>query len=364
MEDQKALVNHRMDYGLTCTNVNHGLANALSMLLAYGVREDSRNGPVLVLPATIIVRHMFPQNCVLQSPLRNANPFFHHMEALWMLAGRNDLIFLTHYVKKMAEFSDDGETLWGAYGYRWRRFFGYDQLEWLIDELQSNPNSRRAVLQMWNAWDGQERGRFEDGTAVPCDLYIAGHGGRDVPCNTAAYFKIRDGKLDMTVTNRSNDVWWGMFGANMVHFSYLLQYMAMRIGVPVGEYRQFSDNAHIYTDIVNPDNIPEISVDLQKHDPYIDPNRDKWAPLPFLDAGERPDDWEGDLEIMLSGEPDYGKFRTSFFRGVSYPLWSAWQAKKHGDKFSAMQNARMINDPYWRIACLNWLQQNIGGGLK
>ena len=48
----------------------------------------------------------------------------------------------------------------------------------------------------------------------------------EIPCNTAIYFKVREGKLNMTVSNRSNDVIWGTFGANVVHMSILQEYVA------------------------------------------------------------------------------------------------------------------------------------------
>ncbi|MGK3946522.1 thymidylate synthase, partial [Streptomyces caeruleatus] len=69
-------------------------------------------------------------------------------EALWMLNGNNNLDYLLWFNSKFGEYSDDGETLHGAYGHRWRQYFGYDQLEWIIDELTNNPASRRCVLQM------------------------------------------------------------------------------------------------------------------------------------------------------------------------------------------------------------------------
>ena len=48
----------------------------------------------------------------------------------------------------MRDFSDDSETLWGAYGWRWKKYFDKDQLEIIIDMLRRNPNDRRAVLQI------------------------------------------------------------------------------------------------------------------------------------------------------------------------------------------------------------------------
>ena len=50
----------------------------------------------------------------------------------------------------------------------------------------------------------------------------------------------------MTVCNRSNDMIWGLLGANAFHFSFLHQVMAESIGVPMGYYYQFSNNAHFY----------------------------------------------------------------------------------------------------------------------
>jgi hypothetical protein len=54
--------------------------------------------------------------------------------------------------------------------------------------------------------------------------------------------------LDMTVTNRSNDLIWGCLGANYVHFSFLQEYMATKLGVEVGTYYHFTNNLHVYTE--------------------------------------------------------------------------------------------------------------------
>src|SRR5690606_5311325 len=160
-------------------------------------------------------------NRVLFNPERDCNPFFHLFEAMWMLAGRNDLAPLQYFVSTFGQFSDDGKTLNGAYGYRWRNAesshevinedYGglgtvpgievdrVDQLNVIIEELRKNPDSRRCVLQMWNVQD---------------DLMKISKSA-DVCCNTNCYFLITDGKLDMTVCNRSNDMVLGMLGANL-----------------------------------------------------------------------------------------------------------------------------------------------------
>lgn len=219
-------------------NVNHALRSGLEHLLDKGLRTDSRNGAVIRAPEPVCTVYERPWERILWLSLRDCNPIFHFLEAAWMLAGRNDVGFPSRYAKQLAEYSDDGKTLNAAYGHRWRVHFGYDQLRVIINELKSNPDSRRCVLQMWDGGDGEG---FETS-----ELYKATHGCKDTACNTATYFEVLDGKLNMTVTNRSNDVIWGAYGANAVHFSILQEYMASSIGVAMGRYEQISNNYHVY----------------------------------------------------------------------------------------------------------------------
>src|SRR6185312_12020720 len=115
---------------------------------------------------------------------------------LWMLAGRRDVAWLARFNQRMATYSDDGVVFNAAYGYRWRRQFNlataaggnaHDQLGVIVDLLRADPDSRRAVLQIWDA---------------EADLGVA---SKDLACNTQAMFKVRDDRLNMTVSNRSND---------------------------------------------------------------------------------------------------------------------------------------------------------------
>jgi len=140
-------------------NVNFALAGGLSTLLQHGVEQSSRNGPVIVAPAPVTTVTHRPDERVLSLPGRNENPFFHFVESLWMLAGRNDLAALTPYVSRMAQFSDDGgKTQPGAYGHRWRRHFDRDQLAWAIQRLRKDPNDRRV-----GHWDVGSEGRHRRG---------------------------------------------------------------------------------------------------------------------------------------------------------------------------------------------------------
>ncbi len=235
-------------YEITANNPEHALYLGLRALTAHGKLEGSRNGPVLAMQGPTIFKYLKPYQRVLFSPLRNANPFFHLMEALWMLAGHNDLEFPASYTKTLELFSDDGKTVNGAYGYRWRQHFGYDQLDVVIKELSINPTSRRCVVAMWDAHDDATVGDQREQIGYEGDLKRAVSGGKDVPCNTHVYFRIVNGELDMTVCNRSNDAVWGAQGANAVHFSLMQEYVARSVGVKLGAYYQFANNYHVYTE--------------------------------------------------------------------------------------------------------------------
>ena len=103
-------------------NVNDALLLGLDLFQdPRNFREqESRNGTTYEALEPVTTVYEKPWERVLLLKIRDANPFFHFIEGLWMLAGRKDLAPLTRYVKSMEDFSDDGETLWGAYGWRWR----------------------------------------------------------------------------------------------------------------------------------------------------------------------------------------------------------------------------------------------------
>ncbi|MEK3885735.1 thymidylate synthase [Paenibacillus sp. PL2-23] len=157
---------------------------------------------------------------------RNLNPFFALAEFSWLISGSNELKPLEHYIKDYNKFSDDGETLNGAYGHRLRHYFEYDQIQKAIDSLATNPNSRRIVLSMWSV----------------DDLSVESN---DLPCNISIILKIRNHKLDITVLNRSNDLFLGV--PYNVFVFYLLQvYISEKLGIKAGTQRHFTNCLHIY----------------------------------------------------------------------------------------------------------------------
>lgn len=354
---------------ISAHSVNDALYQGLYHLAIFGLREDSRNGPVLVSPMPVITTYEAPRNRVLLNMRRDANPFFHLFESLWMLAGRNDLAFPQKFVNTFSAFSDDGETLHGAYGYRWRHAFGYDQLKLIIEELKANPQSRRCVLQMWDA-TGCEYVDDKDPLSYRWgmnDLAKAREGGKDVPCNTAAYFDTIGGKLNMTVTCRSNDVVLGACGANAVHFSFLLEYMALMTGIPMGEYRQFSNNYHLYTELYPKLPLPDrkaieaLGDSVNASCIYSTPGALRTRVYTgtslnsphLIQVGEE-QCWHEDLEAFMD-DFDVADFETRFFKHVVGPMYETWSAWKVGNFEEAEHLTLAVRADDWRTAAQDWL---------
>lgn len=341
-------------------SVSEALARGLSLLSGGAAVKDSRNGPVRVWDGPVVIHNMQPMRRVLFSPLRNANPFFHLFEALWMLGGRNDLPWLAQFNKQMASYSDDGgKTQPAAYGFRWREYFGYDQIDMIVEELRKNPGTRRCVLSHWDAWGIHTFGTETDKTHIFGDLHGAVQGSADVPCNTQCYFTIRDGKLDMAVTCRSNDLLWGAHGANAVHFSILQEYIAAKVGVGMGELIQFSWNYHLYENVLK--HAPAaMAIDLYDTDHYTGPaDTVEVSPIFNPDTMEV---FERDLPEFLSRAAPSGKpgkdIEHEFLLRTALPMLAAWRAYKNADLFLACQLAQTIEAQDWKVASAEWMQRH------
>jgi hypothetical protein len=107
-----------------------------------------------------------------------------------------------------------------------RHFFERDQIEAAIKELTANPQSRRVVMSLY----------------APSDL---GLNSKDIPCNTQVALRRVRGRLEMTVSNRSNDLWLGV-PYNWFVFRVLQHLVAARLGIACGIQRHVSSCLHLY----------------------------------------------------------------------------------------------------------------------
>lgn len=132
-------------------NVNENYFNSIDRIRCIGNEEDSRNGKVLVAPWPIMTVTNRPTERVLFCPNRDANPFFHFFECLWMMSGSNDGKWLDRFVGDFSSrYGEEDGTIHGAYGARWRKWSGWDQLLTTVDLLRKNKKDRRVVVSMWD----------------------------------------------------------------------------------------------------------------------------------------------------------------------------------------------------------------------
>lgn len=315
-------------------NVSEALYLGLQLIQEIGVKLPSRAGEMLEFPCPVSTVYSYPREKVLFYAKRDANPFFHCLEGLWMLAGRNDVAFVEKYNKRMAEYSDDGKIFHGAYGFRWRNWFGEDQLLTSIERLKTFENDRRTVVAMWDP---------------EYDLYETNH-MKDIPCNTHIYFKVRDGYLNMMVCCRSNDMIWGAYGANAVHMAMLLEYMAGMVGVKVGRYTQVSDSLHAYTETLE-----KVKGIMPDYDPYLTMGTGHYVPELLIN---NKDSFDSELNLIL--EANYSKeynFKNHFLRTTIIRMVNSYEAFKAGNIEEALKLAYLIQATDWRVACVEWLQR-------
>lgn len=212
---------------IECNCATEGLAKTVDLLLRAGRERDSRGGLTLELPDPTAVVFKEPHRHILHLKGRNENPLFHLADALHMLSGRNDVKFLEHFNPRIGLWSDNGMWFNAAYGQRLRGQWG-DQVNGVIEVLTEDPDSRQAVMQIWNPRDLQ---------------YVT----KDKACNLTVVFRLKpirkEGRhsLDMTVFNRSNDVIWGLFGSNVVQFSMLMMFVREQLLMRSPRAVAFSD---------------------------------------------------------------------------------------------------------------------------
>jgi thymidylate synthase len=258
----------------------------------------------------------------LFDPLRNCNPFFHVMEGLWMLAGRNDVEFVAQFNKNMRAYSDNGVTFNAAYGHRWRHHFGYDQISKVCELLSADPLTRRCVISMW---DGHE------------DL---GGDGRDYPCNTSITCRVVNGHLDFIINNRSNDLIFGLCGANAVHMSMLQEYMATRLSLNVGTWYHLTANLHVY----------------EQHYDLVARYEETKTLEPYPQNTPLVKDWQAfDTECDALCNGKRAGFAEPFIAGVAAPMARAWEHWKGGNEEAAVMECYAIQSGDWKVACVHWL---------
>lgn len=290
-----------------------GLPVLLKDLLENGEETGSRNGRVKErLNAQITLTD--PARREILAPGRHANVFAQIAETVWVLYGQGDVRWLSAYLPRAMDYSDDGKTWRGAYGPRLRGTQGYpvDQVRFVVETLRRDPLSRQAVIQIYSA-------------------QVDSAPGLDRPCNTFLQFQSRWGHLHMTVTIRSNDIMWGWSGINAFEWSTLQEAIASILGLKVGPLTFNTGNMHLYethwkkaADIVAAS--PEAG-----HVRIMSPIYLPYAPMPLMrsvdDLDRRLEEWllwEADCRSGKIYEREMPRFKGDVFRAWMAAIAFYW----------------------------------------
>jgi thymidylate synthase len=160
---------------------------------------------------------------------RNWKQDYAESEWQWYLSGNRNISKLGKLYGKTPEIwkrmADDKGNVNSNYGWQWQR---NAQLDMIIETLRQKPETRQAAISIY---DGKEITDY----------------AHDTPCTYAVQFTIVHNRLDMCVTMRSNDLWYG-FCNDQYCFSMLQGLVAHELGIETGVYYHFAHNMHLYND--------------------------------------------------------------------------------------------------------------------
>ena len=164
-----------------------------------------------------------PLECLCTIYERKLNYAFAVFEKFEYLSGKSDPVALKSYNKNILAFLNPLTNQFdGAYGPRIKT-----QLDWCYKLLKEDPDTRQAVVVINDQRDRRE--------------------SKDIPCTLSLQFLLRDGKLNLTATMRSNDLLWGT-PYDINGFCFLQEVLASWLGVSVGVYVHNAGSLHLYED--------------------------------------------------------------------------------------------------------------------
>jgi thymidylate synthase len=153
-------------------------------------------------------------------------------ELLWFLKGETNIAYLKdNKVRIWDEWADADGELGPVYGKQWRRWSGgdgseIDQIQWVVDEIKRNPDSRRLIVSAWNVAD------------LPKMALM--------PCHTLFQFYVANGKLSCQLYQRSGDIFLGV-PFNIASYALLTHMVAQACGLGVGDFVHTLGDAHLYS---------------------------------------------------------------------------------------------------------------------
>ena len=153
-------------------------------------------------------------------------------ELLWFLKGTGNTAYLKeHKVRIWDEWADENGDLGPVYGVQWRSWKGidgkvHDQIKDVIEQIKTNPNSRRLIVNAWNV------GELEHMALPPCHMFFQ--------------FYVANGKLSCQLYQRSADIFLGV-PFNIASYAILTMMIAKVCNLELGDFVHTIGDAHLYS---------------------------------------------------------------------------------------------------------------------
>jgi thymidylate synthase len=241
------------------------LRHVLSKLLRVSSRITTLHGDAAELTGVLL--HLTNPRARLSRTEARGRLFSALGELWWYLARTDDLRFISYYVPTRYEKeSDDGLTVYGAYGPRLFATRGKDQVANVIALLKERPSSRRAVIQLFDAHD------------------IARH-HKNIPCTCTLQFLLRNGRLELFTNMRSNDALVGL-PHDVFAFTMVQEILARTLSVETGAYKHAVGSMHLY------------SADRARARQFL---KEGWQPTVSMSPMPKSDPWSS-IKTVLTAE--------------------------------------------------------------
>lgn len=204
--------------------------NLLKHVRDTGVKKDDRTGTGTLSVFGYQMRFDLSKNFPLVTTKKMHTRSIIH-ELLWFLQGATNIKYLKeNKVSIWDEWADSEGNLGPIYGYQWRSWPApdgrhIDQISKLVQDLKTNPDSRRLIVSAWNVADIEKM-------ALP-------------PCHTMFQFYVANGKLSCQLYQRSADIFLGV-PFNIASYSLLTLMLAQVTGLQPGEFIHTFGDAHLY----------------------------------------------------------------------------------------------------------------------
>ena len=176
-----------------------------------------------------------PLSCLFSNAARSSQKRYISAELLWYFMGRNDATFIKKYASFWESIQNEDGTVNSAYGnliFTKKNRFGHTQYDWMLRSLIKDRDSRQAILHF----------------NLPEHQYLT---NKDFVCTMYGIFQIRDNRLNLTISMRSNDVIWGL-PTDIAFFAVLQCQVLAHLKaayypeLELGSYTHVANSFHIY----------------------------------------------------------------------------------------------------------------------